>query len=534
MPHFGSFALVLHSHIPYCRKSGVWPFGEEWVFEAMAETYIPVLDMLSEIAESASGPRVAVSLSPVLADQLADGYMQSRFLEYVEMRKKAAVRDADRHEAEHDDRLASLARGYAEYYEYAADRFADHYRGDLPGAVARLASRKVVELLATSATHAYLPLLSEERARVQMRLGCEACERHFGVRPRGAWLPECGYRPGAIERILTECGIDYFIVDTHAVAGGAARVAYGVESKCSGADELPGPAPIPSMATLRPYLLSGSQLVVFARDEVTASQVWSRETGYPGDGNYREFHRRDSVSGLQYWKVTNKLLDLGQKQLYDPVAAAGAACEHARHFVELVASRLARYRDACDERGLIIAPYDMELFGHWWHEGAAWLRHVMCALTEDERVALTTPGTYLLSHRPSAQISIDECSWGHGGKHGTWANSDTKWMWESLARAEALNQSLCSKRGTLRGTSLAMADQAARELLLLEASDWPFLVTTRQAKEYAEERFLRHLEDFETLARAAQTGAHDDEALAALSSAASRDSLFAWVDSEKL
>ncbi len=534
MSFCGLFALVLHSHIPYCRKSGVWPFGEEWVFEAMAETYIPVLDLLSGIPVSTLGPSVAVSLSPVLAEQLADSYMQSRFLEYVEMRKKAATRDAERHDAEHDDKLALLAREYAEYYEYAANRFTNHYDGDLTGALAGLASRGLVELLATSATHAYLPLLSEERARVQMRLGCEACERHFGVRPRGAWLPECGYRPGVVERILTECGIDYFIVDTHAVAGGAVREAYGAEAKCSRAAAPAGPSLSPSMATLRPYRLFGSQVSVFARDEVTAAQVWSRETGYPGDGNYREFHKRDSISGLQYWKVTSKLLDLGQKQLYDPVAAAEAAREHARHFVELVAARLARYRDACGEQGLIVAPYDMELFGHWWHEGTIWLKHVITSLADDKRVALTTPGAYLGSHRSLAEIGIAECSWGHGGRHGTWANADTAWMWESLARAEALHRLLSKKRDSLRGTRLAMADQAGRELILLEASDWPFLVTTRQAKEYAEERFLRHLGDYETLAGAALSGVDDDKTMAALSSAASRDSLFAWVDSEKL
>ena len=533
MSSCGSFALVLHSHIPYCRKSGVWPFGEEWVFEAMAETYIPILDMLSAVIDSGLEPRVAVSLSPVLAEQLADCYMKSRFLEYVEMRKKAAVHDAERHEAEHDDRLALLATEYVEYYEYVADRFSNHYNSDLLGAVAGLASRGVIELLATAATHAYLPLLPEERARVQMRLGCEACERHFGVKPRGAWLPECGYRPGVIERVLTECDIDYFIVDTHAIAGGTVREAYGAEAKCSGATPA-GCGLSPSMATLRPYTLSGSAVSVFARDEVTAAQVWSRETGYPGDGNYREFHRRDSISGLQYWRVTSKLLDLGQKQLYDPVAADETAREHARHFVELVAARLARYRDACGEQGLIVAPYDMELFGHWWHEGTVWLRHVLSLLTSDERVTLATPGAHLATHRPSAEVSIAECSWGHGGRHGTWANADTAWMWESLARAETLHRSLAAKRSTLRGTPLAMADQAGRELILLEASDWPFLVTTRQAKEYAEERFLRHLRDYEALAGAALAGASDDAAVAVLNSAAMRDSLFAWVDSEEL
>jgi 1,4-alpha-glucan branching enzyme len=321
MDQIGTFSLVLHSHIPYCRRSGVWPFGEEWVFEAVAETYIPILDWLLSCSEEGIRPNVTLSFSPVLAEQLADSYMQSRTVEYMDARAMAAQADLRRHESVHDDRLAGLSRYYANFYENAKKRFTDYYDCNLLGAVARLAARGEVELLATSASHAYLPLLSgDSRVRTQIRVGFEACQRHFGVSPKGAWLPECGYSPGTIERALEECGIEYFIVDTPAIAGGGPRNLYGgVPGVC---DNQIG-ASLPSMATLVPYRLRDSKLAVFGRDEVTAAQVWSRDVGYPGDGNYLEFHKRDDSSGLRYWKVTSKLLDLGQKQLYNP--------EDARH-----------------------------------------------------------------------------------------------------------------------------------------------------------------------------------------------------------
>ena len=160
MDHIGTFSLVLHSHIPYCRRSGVWPFGEEWVFEAVVETYIPILDWLLNCHEKGIGPNVTLSFSPVLAEQLADAYMKSRIVEYMDARANAARADLMRHESVHDDRLARLSRKYVEYYENAKKRFIDYYDGDLLGAIAKLAASGRVEVLATSASHAYLPRLS--------------------------------------------------------------------------------------------------------------------------------------------------------------------------------------------------------------------------------------------------------------------------------------------------------------------------------------------------------------------------------------
>ncbi|MFA7634818.1 MAG: 1,4-alpha-glucan branching protein domain-containing protein [Bacillota bacterium] len=528
MDQIGTFSLVLHSHIPYCRRSGVWPFGEEWVFEAVAETYIPMLDWLLSCFEEAIRPGVTLSFSPVLAEQLADPYMQSRAVEYMDARANAARADLRRHESVHDDRLAGLSRYYADFYENAKRRFTDYYDCDLLGAVARLAARGGVELLATSASHAYLPLLSQDsRVRTQIRLGFEACQRHFGVSPKGAWLPECGYSPGAIERALEECGIEYFIVDTPAIAGGDPRNLYG--GARTGCENRLG-ASLPSMATLAPYRLRNSKLVVFGRDEVTAAQVWSRDVGYPGDGNYLEFHKRDDSSGLRYWKVTSKLLDLGQKQLYNPEDAAANVRRHAEHFAGVAEARLRRYKEETGKHGVIVAPYDMELFGHWWHEGVHWLSTAMRMLYDSSQIACATLGSYLELHPPVHEVEIPECSWGQGGKHAVWLNSETEWMWEAIWRSYETVRRLEGVFGRLEGTSRSMAEQAFRELILLEASDWPFLVTTSQARQYACDRFTQHLSDFEVLAQAAISEQLDSRSLETLETSSGRDSLFTWID----
>jgi 1,4-alpha-glucan branching enzyme len=528
MDHIGTFSLVLHSHIPYCRRSGVWPFGEEWVFEAVVETYIPILDWLLNCHEKGVGPNVTLSFSPVLAEQLADAYMKSRIVEYMDARANAARADLMRHESVHDDRLARLSRKYVEYYENAKKRFIDYYDGDLLGAIAKLAASGRVEVLATSASHAYLPLLPQEsRIRTQIRVGYEACQRHFGVLPKGAWLPECGYKPGAIERALEECGIEYFIVDTPAIAGGGPRNLYGGVPEALRRNIGAG---LPSMATLMPYRLRGSKMAVFGRDEVTAAQVWSRDVGYPGDGNYLEFHKRDDSSGLRYWRVTNKLLDFGQKQLYDPEAALASARTHAQHFAGVVEERLGGYAERTGRHGIIVAPYDMELFGHWWHEGVDWLSLAMDALCASNRVECGTLGSYLKLHPPVDELELPECSWGHGGRHGVWFNSETEWMWQEIERATAIGHELEGVIGGLDGVHKIMADQALRELMLLEASDWPFLVTTGQAGGYARDRFAQHLSDFEVLAQAAMARETDLRSLEVLEASSSRDSVFTWID----
>jgi 1,4-alpha-glucan branching enzyme len=250
------------------------------------------------------------------------------------------------------------------------------------------------------------------------------------------------------------------------------------------------------------------------RNNPTSMQVWSADWGYPGDGDYREFHKKDGVSGMQYWRVTGPRLDLGQKDLYHPDWAEYKAHQHARHFAGLVEQLLTEYaRDNQGDYGIIVSMYDTELFGHWWFEGTLWIREVLRNLAASETVELTTASDYLTAHPPEDVLALPESSWGAGGTHFTWDNPDTHWMWEPIHQAETRMEALVARYPEAEGPARDILNQAARELLLLQASDWPFLVTTGQARAYAIERFQGHLERFEELARALEAGT--PEALAA-------------------
>ncbi|MGE5574046.1 MAG: glycoside hydrolase family 57 protein [Bacillota bacterium] len=563
----GSFVFVLHSHLPYCRKAGVWPFGEEWVFEAMAETYIPLLDIVSDLVARGVPARLTVGLTPVLLDQLQDPYMLFRFDEYVETKIAAAEGDIARFEAESEGRFRDLARFYRDRYDKVRTSFHERYGRDLVSAFRRLQDEGHIELVAGAATHAYLPLLARESSVcAQVKVGCDTYERCFGRKPMGIWLPECGYRPrdssrsepgsafgrAGVDGALGAMGIRHFFVDAHAIQGGTPVGMYGAGLS----QRQPPPRYVPSrpgFTTYLPYSLPGSDIAVLGRNERTALQVWSSEWGYPGDGNYREFHKRDSISGFRYWKVTSRLVDLGSKEVYQHEAALARAREHADHFVGLVERLLGDFHRDAGKHGIIVAPFDVELFGHWWMEGLDWLRWAIEGLARSDNVELTTAAGYLESHPPSGRIDLVESSWGMGGGHYIWDNEATGWMWDEVHASEGEMERIaamaaCADDGPVRpprheGDSSAWTPdgaprsfrerilrQAAREALLLQSSDWPFLVTTDQAADYASRRFLEHRHRFTRLLDALQQGDATPEAMRYLEEIEAIDALFPDID----
>jgi len=242
-------------------------------------------------------------------------------------------------------------------------------------------------------------------------------------------------------------------------------------------------------------------------------QVWSGDWGYPGDYDYREFHKKDGVSGLQYWRVSGPRVDLAHKDEYHPDWAEYKVGEHARHFAWLASDRLKQYHEDTGEYGLIASNYDTELFGHWWFEGIEWLKQVLRLLAEDSAVELTTASDFTAERPPKEVLHIPESSWGMGGNHWTWDNHDTHWMWGPIHQSETRLRALADKFDDPSEDEEAVLDQAAREALLLQSSDWPFLVTTGQAREYAIRRFTRHVERFEALAESLEKD-HPDRQLA--------------------
>jgi 1,4-alpha-glucan branching enzyme len=552
----GAFTFMLHSHLPYARQAGMWPHGEEWVHEAIAETYGPLLNALYDLREEGVPFHLTIGITPVLAEQLADPLIVDHFVGYAAERAARAAEDVERFERTGETTLRDLARFYHPWYARVLTSFQDRFGGNLTTAFRRLQDAGLVELATSAATHGYLPLLSRDSSiHGQLHTGVESYRRHFGRSPQAIWLPECAYRPAiledesgttlrrpGLESFLAEEGLLVFFSETYTVEGGrpvgmavpgtvgpygmvARRYASSVTPPPPGQQLSPGTSLLPEWVGDAP-----GQVAVLARHERTGQQVWSATFGYPGDFVYREFHRKDAVSGLQYWRVTGSGVDLGRKEPYDPGRAADQVTAHADHYVHLVETALRDFHDQTGEFGSITASYDTELFGHWWFEGVDWLKAVLRGLASRPSIELTTASRIIEAHPPQEVLSLPESSWGAGGGHFTWMNDDTAWMWPLIHAAERRMEELVTRFPDAEGTRRDVLDQAARELLLLQSSDWPFLVTTLQAKEYAIERFQEHLARFDQLAALAEGETFSDEDRALLASLHERDNPFPMID----
>jgi 1,4-alpha-glucan branching enzyme len=514
----GAFTFVLHSHLPYCRRAGRWPHGEEWIHEALAETYLPLLVALYDLWDEHVPFRLTVGITPILAEQLTDRLVLDHFVAYAQERIERAAADVTRFELGGEERRAGLAAFYRDWYQANLDALLQRFGGDVVGAFRRLQDEGLVEIATCAATHGYLPLLARDSSvHAQITVGVQSYLRHFGRRPRAIWLPECAYRPAywlrpgyrkpGLEEFLAEEGLSLFFAETHAVEGGTpvGKATDGVVGPYGGIPKrylvpLPDYAEPTNRTTDLPYWVSGTEVAVIGRNNRTGMQVWSADWGYPGDGAYREFHKKDGVSGLQYWRVTGPRLDLAQKALYDPRVARERALEHARHFAGVVTEVVSESRVGADRFPIIASNYDTELFGHWWFEGITWIAEVLRLLASSEVVQLTTASDYLAANPPREVLALPEGSWGAGGTHFTWDNADNHWFWPLIHAAEERMERLVAAHPRARGDREAILAQAGRELLLLQSSDWPFLVSTGQAGEYAVERFLSHLERFGQLA----------------------------------
>ncbi|CAN5658855.1 1,4-alpha-glucan branching protein [soil metagenome] len=554
MTKLGAFTFVLHSHLPYARQAGMWPHGEEWVHEALAETYLPLLDALNDLREEGVPFQLTIGITPILAEQLGDQLIIEHFVHYASERAAWAAADITRFESAGNEQLAKLARFYHHWYARTLTSFRDRYNKNVLGAFKQLQDDGFIEISTSAATHGYLPLLSRDSSIYgQIATGIAAYKRWFDRDPRAIWLPECAYRPAAldtsvdppirrpgIESFLAAQGIRAFFSETHTVEGGlpvgkAAGDAigpYGVVPRAHSQPLTAEEQQVPS-TTFRPYWVGDApgQVAVMARNNRIGLQVWSGEHGYPGDGVYREFHRKDAVSGMQYWRITGSTVDLGNKEPYDPDIASTKVREHARHFSWLVSDLLRDYHDEKGEFGMISAAYDTELFGHWWFEGVEWLKEVLRSLAASDTVELSTATRIVEEHGPDRVLDLPESSWGAGGNHSTWLNAETEWMWPIIHQCERDIEGLVVRYPDADGGLRDVLNQAARELVLLQSSDWPFLVTTGQAKEYAVERFNEHVARFQQLvALADQASPLTNDQIAFVGGLRDRDNPFPDID----
>ncbi|MFZ9148896.1 glycoside hydrolase family 57 protein [Vulcanococcus sp.] len=481
----GDLALVLHAHLPYVHSSEPGSLEEDWYFQALLECYLPLLEVLeSAAADPRQRPRLSMGLSPTLLSLLSNVELSRRFVPWLQLRQKL-LREAPRG---FEEAAADLAQQLQ-----AALKAWQRCEGNLLPRFQALQQSGVLDLLTCAATHGYLPLLRDcpEAVRAQLLTAVREHERLIGVRPQGIWLPECAYYEG-LDRLLVACGLRYAILDAHGLLHGQPRPRYGVY------------API----------CSPGGMAFFARDSEATLPVWSARDGYPGDAQYREFHRdlgwdlpKEELEeagigcprplGLKLHRVTGQQSSLEAKKAYNPAAATSAVRRDAQHYLQGRAKQLQELSGSMQRRPLLVAPFDAELFGHWWYEGPQFLAELF-RQAPSEGVDLATLRDTLSRGDALQLCQPSPSSWGQGGYHTYWLNDSNAWVipeWNRASRAmvERVSRGVGSERDR------DLLNQAGRELLLAQSSDWSFILRAGTTTELAKERIHRHLDRFWTL-----------------------------------
>ena len=491
----GHLSLILHAHLPYVRHPEHDDFLEEdWLFEAITETYIPLVDLLQRQLDDGHRPRLAMSLTPPLCHMLRDDLLQRRYLRYIERLIALAESEAER--VRGDETLRGIVAMYRERFSTCRRLFAEVWGRDLVAQFAALQEAGALEIITCGATHGFLPLLADspEAVRAQIMLARDDYQRHFGRPPRGIWLPECAYFPG-LDETLREADLRWFVLDSHGLMFGSSQ---------------------PRHAIYQPvYTPAGP--AAFARDRESSRQVWSAEEGYPGDPAYRDFYRdigfdlsREYLerffpgelprrfTGLKYHRISGRG---AHKELYNRGWAQAAVDAHAGDFMHSRASQIAKLAGAMDGAPVVVSPFDAELFGHWWFEGPQFLDLLLRKSLYDQNVfSLATPGDHLERHSLQQCLQPSASSWGNMGYWEVWLDDSNSWLYPHLHSA-AKRMSRLARRHRDGDDPLIerWLAQLARELLLAQSSDWAFLMRTGTAKAYAEQRSRDHIRRFNTL-----------------------------------
>lgn len=528
-PETGYLGLVLHAHLPFVRHPEHGRHLEErWLFEAILECYLPLVGMLDRLAKEDVPVALTMSLTPTLADMLQDDLLRARFEAHLarlqSLQRKEQLRVGD-------DRDVGRAASFYGGWLAEARAVWERHRGDLVAAFVGHARAGRLDLLASAATHAFLPgLVTEPRAlRAQVRIGMRAFAEQTGLKPVGFWLPECGYDP-SFDSVLAEEGVRFTILEEHGVSYARPR---------------------PAAGTYLP-IASPSGIAFFARDLASGRQVWSRDEGYPGDPWYREFYRDIGFdlpeqellgeigpygarvfTGLKYHRVTAPGIDLADKAPWEPSVARERAWVHAGHFIESRRAQLLGVRAslAREVPPIVCAPYDAELFGHWWFEGPWFLEAIFRRLAAGHAPGLEpiTLRAYLNRHPRLVRTTPAATTWGARGHASVWIDQPNAWLWRHVHHASrdveaTIRRARAVQAETRDGAIAAALEQAITELLLLQASDWPFILETRTAEGYAAARARAHAARLRDLLGMIERGEIDGRRLADL---ASRDDYLA-------
>jgi 1,4-alpha-glucan branching enzyme len=468
----GTFCLVLHSHLPWLPHHGSWPVGEEWLYQAWAHSYLPLMDLVRRFAEEGKRDMLTLGVTPVLAAQLDDPH-SLRALHHWLGNWQLRAQDASTL-WRGDPLLRDLAAGEYKAATHASEELEARWRHGFSPVLRSFVDAGTIELLGGPLTHPFQPLLDPRVRSFALRGGLADTELRVGHRPEGIWAPECGYAPG-MENDYAAAGVRRFMVDGPSLKGDTSQA----------------------------HTVGSSDVVCFGRDLEVTYRVWSPKAGYPGHSAYRDFHTWDHEVGLKPSRVTGKQIAPHEKAPYDPALAADTLRLHVKDFVETVVARMRSLRAENDRTPMVVAAYDTELFGHWWHEGPAWLEGVLRALPE-AGVRVTTLRGALDAGHLGAPVDLPVSSWGSGKDWRVWDGEQVSDMVESNAALQTRLLSLC--RGGLGRD--AVRDQAVAEAMLALSSDWAFMVTKDSAADYARRRARVHTERFDTLASLLSAGEH--------------------------
>lgn len=491
----GYLNFVLHAHLPYVRHPESEEYIEErWLFEAISETYIPLLIYFQKLVDEGVDFRITMNISPPLITMLKDELLQKRYTRYLIERIWLAKKEIKRNKENNE--LLSLSWYYFNSFKNFYKVYKRKYNCDLVNAFKYFQDIGVLEIIACPATHGFLPLINitPNVSRAQIANGIQTYKEAFGRAPRGMWLSECAYIP-ELDDVLNEFGIKYIFVESHGITNAK---------------------PTPIYGTLSP-IISPKGIVAFGRDLDSSKQVWSSICGYPGDPNYREFykdigyeadwdyikpfvsksgHRVDT--GIKYNRITGKS---AYKELYNVDNALAVAEMQADHFI---ASRISQINNACNNMiipPIITCPYDAELYGHWWFEGPYWLYILFKKIYyNQDTFELITPSEYLEKYPNIQESAIAISTWGAHGYNEVWLNSQNDYIYRHLHHAADRMSLLAKNFKNPYPLQKDALNQCARELLLAQSSDWPFIITHNTMVEYAHKRVKDHIGRFNALA----------------------------------
>lgn len=516
----GYFSLILHAHLPYVRHPEYEEFLEEdWLYEAITETYIPLIVMFDNLATDNVKFNITMTISGTLANMLEDELLANRYLKHLDKMIKLCELEKERLKdsyemfevANHNHFVFTRAKEYFLKYDKKLLRAFKYYQ-----------DRGNLEIIPVTATHGMLPMMKDlkEAANAQVLQAKLDYMKHFGVEPKGIWLAECAYYKGQ-DKYLADHGITYFIVDSHGILHSDPRPVYGVF------------APV--------YTTNG--VAAFARDLESSEQVWSSEVGYPGDALYREFHKdagydldydyikeflhSDGVRrniGVKYHAITDKKGT--HKAIYSPSKAYDRAKQHAYDFVfnrskqiEYLATKM-KYK-----KPIIVSPYDAELYGHWWYEGPIFLEHLFRAIQISNFDSIT-PSKYLEKYPINQVVDVSMSSWGANGYYDVWVDGSNDYIYRHLHKAaeKMIELAKIEPKDELEYRAL---NQMARELMMAQTSCWPFIMFTGTMVGYAHKKISDHVNRLFKIYEDIKSGNIDESWLSEIEY---RDNIFRDID----